>query len=85
MPKGDFMGITLVIVGGLAVISAIAMLGDYLTKTKIARTKDNPQAMQALQQRLEALEALVGEQDKKIAQLEGDISFATKLLEDKSR
>jgi peptidoglycan hydrolase CwlO-like protein len=79
------MGITLVIVGGITIISAIAIVGDYFTKAKVSKTSIDPQIIQALEKRIEELETKANDQDKKIEQLESEISFANKLLENKTK
>ena len=79
------MGITLVIVGGIVIISVIAIAGDYITKAKLAKTSIDPDIVKQLERRIGELEQKTQEQDKKIQLLEGDIAFANRLLEDKSR
>ncbi|OHD11109.1 MAG: hypothetical protein A2Z96_02830 [Spirochaetes bacterium GWB1_48_6] len=78
------MGIAFIIVGGLTLISIVAMVGDYLTKTKMATLSTNPQTIGKLEQRIENLEKQLQEQDHKISHLEQDISFTSKLLEKKA-
>ena len=78
------MGITLVIVGGISVVTLICIIGDYFTKTKVARSTIDPQMLRDLAQRIECLEKQTIAQETKISQLEGDISFANKLLEDRT-
>jgi len=79
------MIITLIIVGGITLISVIAVVGDYMTKAKLANKSIDNKEMNELKKRVEELEKLVNEQDKKIEHLETDISFANKLLEDKTK
>jgi len=79
------MIITLIIVGGITLISVVAVVGDYLTKAKTSKPSIEVQEISDLKKRLEELERIVGEQDKKIEHLEADISFANKLLEDKTK
>jgi peptidoglycan hydrolase CwlO-like protein len=79
------MIITLIIVGGITIISVIAVVGDYLTKVKTAKPSIDVKEISELKKRIEELEKVVGEQDKKIEHLETDISFANKLLEDKTK
>jgi len=79
------MIITLIIVGGITLISVIAVVGDYMTKAKVVNKSIDNNEMNELKKRVEELEKLVNEQDKKIVHLETDISFANKLLEDKTK
>lgn len=79
------MIITLIIVGGITLISVIAVVGDYMTKAKVANKSIDNREMNELKKRVEELEKLVNAQDKKIDHLETDISFANKLLEDKTK
>jgi len=74
------MSMTMIIVGGLVVMTLIAVAGDYLSKSK--RTVD-PSAIRELKDRISALEQEASERDAKLARLEGEISFTTKLLEDR--
>lgn len=71
--------------GGIVLTTLTASFFDYLGKR---RRKVEPQTegrVAALEQRLESLEAKVVERDERIAQLETDLSFVNKLIEDKSR
>ncbi len=77
------MGITIVIVAGIVVVSIVSILGDYYTKTKVARTKSDPQEIENLRRRIAELERRAAEQDEKLSLLESDVSFTTKLLETK--
>lgn len=79
------MGITLVIVGGITLISLIAIVGESITKVRLAATRRDPKTITELERRLECLEQRAAEQDQKISLLEGDIAFANRLLEDASK
>jgi uncharacterized protein HemX len=82
------MGIVIVIVLGVVVVTGIAVYGDLKSKERqAAAASATPDAKQAqdLRTRVETLEEVIREQDKKIAKLETDVSFATRLLEDKSK
>jgi len=79
------MIITLIIVGGITLISVIAVVGEYLTKVKLAKTSVDPKEITELKKRVEDLERNINEQDRKIEHLESDITFANKLLEDKTK
>ncbi len=77
------MGLALTIVGGLVVISVIAVIGDIVAKSLQARNSVEPAALKTLTDRIEALEKQADERDSRLARLEGDIAFTTKLLEEK--
>ena len=77
------MEITLIIVAGVVVITLIAMVGDHLTRTKLAQAARPPENVEALTQRIERLEQLVHDQQAKLGQLDADVAFTTKLLEKK--
>jgi hypothetical protein len=79
------MGLALTIVGGLVVISVIAVIGDIVSKSLQARNSVEPAALKALTDRIEALEKQADERDSRLARIEGDVAFTTKLLEDKQR
>ena len=79
------MIITLIIVSGITLISVIAVVGDYLTKTKTSKSNIDVKDINELKKRVDELEIIIATQDKKIAELETDISFATKLIEDKTK
>ncbi len=74
------MSITLIIVGGIVIVTLIAVVGDNLTKSKQSA---DPSAIRELKDRISALEREASERDAKLARLEGEISFTTKLLEDR--
>lgn len=77
------MGLAFTIVGGVVVISVIAVIGDIVTKSLQARYSTDPGALKALTDRVEQLEKQVLDRDARIARIEGDVAFTTKLLEDK--
>ena len=81
------MGITLTIVGGMVIISVIAVVGDVISKGMRSRPPADQAALQAslkaLSDRVEFLERQAGERDSRLAQLEGELAFTTKLLEDR--
>ena len=83
------MGITLAIVGGMVVITVIAVIGDVISKGMRAMPPAGQAALQssikALSDRVELLERQAGERDSKLAQIEGELAFTTKLLEDKHK
>ncbi|OHD22383.1 MAG: hypothetical protein A2Y38_22165 [Spirochaetes bacterium GWB1_59_5] len=74
------MSMTMIIVGGIVVVTLIAVVGDYLSKAK--QTAD-PSAIRELKDRIAALEREASERDAKLSRMEGEIAFTTKLLEDR--
>ncbi len=79
------MGITFIIVGGITLISIIAVIGDYATKSKIAKSTIDPEVVYKLENRVQELERKVNEQDTAINRLESDLKFTNKLLDDKTK
>ncbi|MBN2875764.1 MAG: hypothetical protein JXM71_11765 [Spirochaetales bacterium] len=79
------MGVVAMIVGGLVLISIVAVMGDVLGKSQQARRGVDPGQIKALTERVEALEQEARERESRIAKLEGDVAFTTKLLEDRSQ
>ena len=79
------MVITLIITGGIVLITAIALGGDYLTKVNTAKIKAGGKDYDELKKRIQALEQKSLDQEAKLERLESDLSFANKLLEDKTR
>ena len=79
------MGITLAIVGGIVIITVLAIGGDYLTKAKVARSSIDPEVIKNFEKRINELEQRAQGQEKTIQILEGDIAFTNKLLEDKRK
>jgi hypothetical protein len=77
------MLIALIIVGGLTAMTAIAVIGDYLTKSKIAKSKVDPAILKEYERRISELEKRLSDQDAKLEQLESDVSFTNKLLGEK--
>ncbi len=79
------MLITLIIVGGITVIAVVSVIGDYLTKTKKSKSAVEPKKMQDMERRIIELEKRISEQEIEIGQLESDVKFTNKLLEDKTK
>ncbi len=79
------MGITLVIVGGVVLMTLFASGFDYLGKRRKKAGAGLEKQVEQLESRVATLEVKVAERDEKIAQLEGELSFVNKLIEDKSR
>ncbi|HOX12421.1 MAG TPA: hypothetical protein P5117_03440 [Spirochaetia bacterium] len=78
------MEITLVIVGGVIVITLIGVVGDLLGKSVKSRSGADPKALRDLSRRVEDLERLSLDREERIRRLEADVAFANKLLEDRS-
>lgn len=78
------MGITIVIVGGLVIMTVIALVGDYMSKKKQVSGSFDPKTLAELQTRVETLETQVRDDASRMARLEGEVAFTTKLLEGKS-
>ena len=79
------MLITLIIVGGIVIISLAGIVGENISKTKKSESSIDAKDLDDLKKRIVELERVVTEQDKKIEHLETDISFTNKLLEDKTK
>jgi uncharacterized protein YlxW (UPF0749 family) len=77
------MGIAIVIMGGLALMTVFASIGSYFTEKRKHASGAGKGEMEALVKRMESLEAQVQSRDERIERLENDVSFATRLLEDK--
>jgi hypothetical protein len=79
------MVITLIITGGLVLITALAIGGDYLTKAKTAKIKAGGKDYEELKKRVADLERKALDQEAKLERVESDLAFANRLLEDKTR
>ncbi|MCE1169095.1 MAG: hypothetical protein LWX70_13475 [Sphingobacteriia bacterium] len=79
------MLITLIIVGGIVIISLAGIIGENISKAKKSESSIDARDLDDLKKRIVELERVVTEQDKKIEHLETDISFTNKLLEDKTK
>jgi len=77
------MEITLVIVGGIVVLTLVAVVGDVVGKFVKARGASDPKVLRDLVRRVEDLERVSLEREERIHKLEAEISFANKLLEDR--
>lgn len=79
------MGIALIIVGGIIVLTAIAIAGDVIsTKYKAAVRAPKQEAIAPLEARLEALEARLDERDETVRKLQEELRFVNRMLEDKT-
>jgi hypothetical protein len=79
------MSLGLIIVGGIVILSVVASISDYLTKTKVAKSSIDPETIHTLERRVAELEEKASRQENRIQSLESDISFANKLLEDRTK
>lgn len=77
------------IVGGIVIISVIAVVGDVVSKMARPRPSADEAALVAsiktLSDRVDVLERQEAERESRIAQLEGEVAFTTKLLEERHR
>lgn len=78
------MGITLVIVGGLILLTFIPVYFDYRAKLAKGKVAAGDPALRDLAARVSALEGQVAERDEKLRLLERELNFVNRLLEDKS-
>jgi uncharacterized protein YoxC len=83
--RSAIMGIALIVMGGLTLISIIAIIGDTLTKARRGVPSIDQKTVQELAKRVEVLEQQVQTRDARLEQLENDVSFANRLLEDKHK
>lgn len=79
------MGIALIIVGGLVLMTLFASGFDYLTKRRKRVDDETKARVVELEGKLAALENQLHDSNERIGQLEGDLSFMNKLIEDKSK
>ncbi len=79
------MEIALIIVGGIVITTLVASIFDFLGKRRRGKDPAIEGRVAAIEQRLAAAETKIGERDERIAQLEGDVHFMNKLIEDKSK
>ena len=77
------MNITLIIVGGLVLITVVASGFDYLAKRKKGFDKTVIKKVEDLENRIKLLELNNNDKDERINQLESDLSFLHKLIENK--
>jgi hypothetical protein len=85
------MGTVAIIVFGVVAITIVSVLGDMVSKIVQARLKAREAAgnaplreLEALESRLAALEARVEERDDSVRKLQDELSFVTRMLEDKT-
>lgn len=79
------MEITLIIVGGLTLMTLIAVVGDHFGKRKQTLGKEERTRLETLEQQVKVLETRLADKDEQVARLEEGMGFVNRLLEDKSR
>jgi len=75
------MGITLVIVGGIVLCTVIGVTFDYLGKKKSGIDPQLEERITTLEQKQNVLENLITEKTEKIEQLNKEVAFVNKLLD----
>lgn len=80
------MWIAFAIAGGIVVCTFIGSLFDYLgKKAKAIGDPHTAASLKGMESRLAALETRLDDKDAKIAQLETDLGFMSRLIEDKTK
>jgi hypothetical protein len=86
------MGTVMIIVLGVVVISVVGVVGDIVSKIAQAKIKAKgsagnlpPGELSRLQDRISLLEARIEERDDTVRKLQDEVSFVSRMLEDKSR
>ncbi|MBN2533023.1 MAG: hypothetical protein JXB88_09030 [Spirochaetales bacterium] len=77
------MGITLIIVGGVVLVTLFASGFDYLTKKRQRLDQETKNKVTELEKKVAELESMITERNDRVLQLEDNVSFVTKLLEEK--
>lgn len=85
------MGTVTIIVLGVVAITVVSVLGDMASKIAQAKAKAKategsvpPAEIESLKTRLASLEARADERDDRVRKLQDEVSFVTRMLEDKS-
>ena len=79
------MGITIVIVGGIALASIVASFFSYLEKKKGRNDSALEERVKSLETKIDAIYETGREKDKeRINKLENDLRFLNRLLENKA-
>jgi hypothetical protein len=78
------MGITLVIVGGLLLMTGVAALFDFLGKRQAGLGKDGLKRIEALEREVEVLKGSAVAKAEHIERLEAEVRFVNKLIEDRA-
>ncbi len=79
------MGVALVIAGGLVLMTLVASLFSYLGEKRKRLDPQIEEKIARFEQRLAAIEAKADEKEERIAQLESEITFVTKLIEQRPK
>ncbi len=79
------MGIALVVTGGIVLVTVFASVFDYLSKKNKGLNKDAIKKVDELEKRLNILESTIEDRNERIEKLESDLSFMTKLIEQKDK
>jgi chromosome segregation ATPase len=79
------MEIAIVIAGGLVLITLVAGFFDYLGKKKKKSDLALENKVTELERKMGNLEDRLHEKDERLNQLENEISFVNRLIEDKSK
>lgn len=77
------MGIALIVVGGLVLMTIFASGFDFLKKRRERLDQETKNKVMELERKVAMLESMITERNDKMLQLEDDVSFVTKLLEEK--
>jgi hypothetical protein len=85
------MGTVMIIVVGVVAITVVSVLGDMAGKIAQARARGREAAggssageVQALKDRLAALETKIEERDENVRKLQDEVRFVSRMLEDKT-
>jgi hypothetical protein len=82
------MSLAVAIILGIIAITAIAVGGDVVSTSIKSRAKareaSSPPEIDALRDRLRALESRLDERDQAFRKLEDELRFVSRMLEDKS-
>ncbi|HEQ72578.1 MAG TPA: hypothetical protein ENN69_08825 [Spirochaetia bacterium] len=79
------MEIALIIVGGIVIVSIVPLLFSHLTERRKKLNKETEAKVGELEKRLDALEARLEDKTDRLTQMEKELSFVNKLLEDKPK
>jgi prefoldin subunit 5 len=77
------MGITIAIVAGVILSTAVAGYFDYLGKKAKNVAPDLERKIENMEKRLNQLDAMLTEKNERMKQLEEEVSFVNRLLEKK--
>jgi prefoldin subunit 5 len=77
------MGITIAIVTGIIISTAVAGYFDYLGKKAKNAAPDLERKIESMEKRLNQLDAVLAEKNERMKQLEEEVSFMNRLLEKK--